>query len=212
MPHSLTIKWTEWWQSHIQKYINMLIKGIANCFSSWAAFGLLEWYLLWQWSTIHHKPHSRPLFKLPPAGFTSLLGIVPLLSCDVYACLHQQVLCSRAEDYNSRGVLCDARQEGPLRRNPGNHNRNVVERLPTSAEVEFTLRLTNYDTGAMDRSSNMSFRNMVEGQISSAMNTHTLLTILHYILLCPVSFHSYCVTVSCAVDWNDNYNNNFIFM
>ncbi|XP_035522934.1 tyrosinase-like [Morone saxatilis] len=74
-----------------------------------------------------------------------------------------RVLCSRAEDYNNRGVLCDVREEGPLRRNPGNHNRNVVERLPTSAEVEFTLSLPNYDTGAMDRSANMSFRNTLEG-------------------------------------------------
>uniref|UniRef100_A0A673AV93 Tyrosinase n=1 Tax=Sphaeramia orbicularis TaxID=375764 RepID=A0A673AV93_9TELE len=74
-----------------------------------------------------------------------------------------KVLCSQAEDYNNRGVLCDAREEGPLRRNPGNHNRNVVERLPTTAEVEFTLGLTNYDTGAMDRTANMSFRNTLEG-------------------------------------------------
>lgn len=75
-------------------------------------------------------------------------------------------MCSRAEEYNNRGVLCDAKAEGPLRRNPGNHNRNSVERLPTSADVEFTLSLTNYDTGAMDRSANMSFRNTLEGQIS----------------------------------------------
>lgn len=60
-----------------------------------------------------------------------------------------------------------------MRRNPGNQNRNVVERLPTSAEVEFTLSLTNYDTGAMDRSANMSFRNTLEGQISLTTNTHT---------------------------------------
>ncbi|XP_076026856.1 tyrosinase-like [Genypterus blacodes] len=73
------------------------------------------------------------------------------------------VLCSRAEVYNERGVLCDARGEGPLRRNPGNHNRNVVERLPTSAEVEFTVSLSNYDTGDMDRGANMSFRNTLEG-------------------------------------------------
>ncbi|XP_072230830.1 tyrosinase-like [Leuresthes tenuis] len=74
-----------------------------------------------------------------------------------------RVLCSQAEDYNNRGVLCDARDEGPVRRNPGNHDRNLVERLPTSAEVEFTLSLPNYDSGAMDRSANMSFRNTLEG-------------------------------------------------
>ncbi|XP_038564302.1 tyrosinase-like [Micropterus salmoides] len=74
-----------------------------------------------------------------------------------------RVLCSQAEEYNDRGVLCDATEEGPLRRNPGNQNRSVVERLPTSAEVEFTVSLTSYDTGAMDRSANMSFRNTLEG-------------------------------------------------
>uniref|UniRef100_A0A7N8XMW7 Tyrosinase n=1 Tax=Mastacembelus armatus TaxID=205130 RepID=A0A7N8XMW7_9TELE len=68
-----------------------------------------------------------------------------------------------SEDYNNRGVLCDAKEEGPLRRNPGNHNRALVQRLPTSADVEFTLNLPNYDTGAMDRSANMSFRNTLEG-------------------------------------------------
>ncbi|KAF6720549.1 Tyrosinase [Oryzias melastigma] len=74
-----------------------------------------------------------------------------------------QVLCSQAEEYNNRGVLCDAREEGPVRRNPGNHDRNLVERIPTSAEVEFTLNLPNYDTGPMDRTANMSFRNTLEG-------------------------------------------------
>uniref|UniRef100_A0A3Q3FGQ7 Tyrosinase n=1 Tax=Labrus bergylta TaxID=56723 RepID=A0A3Q3FGQ7_9LABR len=62
-----------------------------------------------------------------------------------------------------QGVLCDVTEEGPLRRNPGNHNRNLVQRLPTSAEVAFALSLSNYDTGPMDRSANMSFRNTVEG-------------------------------------------------
>ncbi|XP_067113845.1 tyrosinase-like [Osmerus mordax] len=74
-----------------------------------------------------------------------------------------KVLCSRAADYNSRGVLCDGTVEGPLLRNPGNHNRNIVERLPTTAEVEFTVNLPDYDTGAMDRTANMSFRNTLEG-------------------------------------------------
>lgn len=124
-----------------------------------------------------------------------------MLRC--FARLHQQVLCSRAEDYSDRGVLCDARQEGPLRRNPGNHNRDVVERLPTSAEVEFTLSLTNYDTGAMDRGSNMSFRNTVEGQISSAINPHTLLTVGRSVLNSVYNSAPYCVNVllclpSCA--------------
>lgn len=93
-----------------------------------------------------------------------------LRSLPFFACLHWQVLCSQAEEYNSRGVLCDAKHEGSLRRNPGNHNRNVVERLPTSAEVEFTLSLSSYDTGGMDRTSNMSFRNTLEGHIQSMIN------------------------------------------
>ncbi|XP_061595296.1 tyrosinase-like [Cololabis saira] len=74
-----------------------------------------------------------------------------------------EVLCTRMDDYNSRGVLCDATAEGPLLRNPGNHDRNLVERIPTSEEVEFTVSLPDYDTGAMDRSANMSFRNTLEG-------------------------------------------------
>uniref|UniRef100_A0A3P8WJV9 Tyrosinase n=1 Tax=Cynoglossus semilaevis TaxID=244447 RepID=A0A3P8WJV9_CYNSE len=82
-----------------------------------------------------------------------------------------RVLCSRAEEYNARGVLCNAEDEGPLLRNPGNHDRNLAERLPTSTEVEFTLGLSNYDTGPMDRSANMSFRNTLEGS-SSLLGMH----------------------------------------
>lgn len=65
--------------------------------------------------------------------------------------------------------MCDARQEGPLRRNPGNHNRSLVGSLPTSADVEFTLSLSEYDSGAMDRSADMSFRNTLEGQPRRAL-------------------------------------------
>uniref|UniRef100_A0A4W5R7V7 Tyrosinase n=1 Tax=Hucho hucho TaxID=62062 RepID=A0A4W5R7V7_9TELE len=74
-----------------------------------------------------------------------------------------RVMCSRAEDYSVRGVLCDGNYEGPLLRNPGNHNHNLVARLPTAAEVEFTVSLRDYDTGSMDRSANFSFRNTLEG-------------------------------------------------
>lgn len=45
----------------------------------------------------------------------------------------------------------------------------MVERLPTSADVEFTLSLSRYDTGAMDRSANTSFRNTLEGQRRCAL-------------------------------------------
>ncbi|KAK6323777.1 hypothetical protein J4Q44_G00061160 [Coregonus suidteri] len=74
-----------------------------------------------------------------------------------------RVMCSRSEDYSVRGVLCDGSDEGTLLRNPGNHNHNLVARLPTAAEVEFTVSLRDYDTGAMDRSANFSFRNTLEG-------------------------------------------------
>ncbi|CAB1320903.1 unnamed protein product [Coregonus sp. 'balchen'] len=73
-----------------------------------------------------------------------------------------RVMCSRSEDYSVRGVLCDGSDEGTLLRNPGNHNHNLVARLPTAAEVEFTVSLRDYDTGAMDRSANFSFRNTLE--------------------------------------------------
>ncbi|XP_030648084.1 tyrosinase-like [Chanos chanos] len=74
-----------------------------------------------------------------------------------------KVICSRAPEYNRLGVLCDGKEEGPLLRNPGNHDHNLVNWLPTSDEVEFTINLSQYDTGPMDRSANMSFRNVLEG-------------------------------------------------
>ncbi|XP_076876213.1 tyrosinase-like [Brachyhypopomus gauderio] len=74
-----------------------------------------------------------------------------------------KVICSRAPEYSMRGVLCDGREEGPLLRNPGKHDRNVADGLPTAANVEFTLNLAQYDTGDMDVTANMSFRNTLEG-------------------------------------------------
>ncbi|XP_018604419.2 tyrosinase [Scleropages formosus] len=74
-----------------------------------------------------------------------------------------KVICSQSEEYNRREVLCDGTAEGPLLRNPGNHDRNRVSRIPTSADVEFVLSLTDYETGPMDRGANMSFRNVLEG-------------------------------------------------
>lgn len=112
-------------------------------------------------------------------------------------CLHPQVLCSQAQDYSARGVLCDATEEGPLRRNPGNHNRNLVERLPTSDDVEFTLSLTNYDTGPMDRSANMSFRNTLEGQISLTTYTNPDCNLP---LCTPIfHYHSYSLCFYCVI-------------
>ncbi|KAG8453053.1 hypothetical protein GDO86_004750 [Hymenochirus boettgeri] len=74
-----------------------------------------------------------------------------------------QITCSRAEEYNSQRALCNGTGEGPLLRNPGRHDRSRTPRLPTTAEVEFCLSLTDYDTAPMDRSANFSFRNTLEG-------------------------------------------------
>ncbi|TNN52531.1 cAMP-specific 3',5'-cyclic phosphodiesterase 4D [Liparis tanakae] len=74
-----------------------------------------------------------------------------------------QVICTQPEEYNSREALCNGTGEGPLLRNPGNHDTNRTQRLPTTADVDFTVGLTEYETGPMDRSANMSFRNVIEG-------------------------------------------------
>lgn len=74
------------------------------------------------------------------------------------------MICSQPEEYNMQEVLCNATGEGPLLRNPGNHDRNRVPRIPTTADVEFTLSLPEYETGPMDRFANMSFRNVLEGR------------------------------------------------
>ncbi|XP_042270526.1 tyrosinase [Thunnus maccoyii] len=74
-----------------------------------------------------------------------------------------KVICTQPEEYNSREALCNATGEGPLLRNPGNHDTNRVQRLPTTADVDFTVGLPAYETGPMDRFSNMSFRNVLEG-------------------------------------------------
>lgn len=74
-----------------------------------------------------------------------------------------QVICSQPEEYNRLGVICNGTNEGPLLRSPGRHDRNRTPRLPTSADVEACLSLTNYETGDMDRSANFSFRNTLEG-------------------------------------------------
>lgn len=79
-------------------------------------------------------------------------------------CLYVKVICTQPEDYNNREVLCDASGEGPLLRNPGNHDRARVPRIPTSPDVDFTVGLPLYETGPMDRFSNMSFRNVLEGR------------------------------------------------
>ncbi|XP_067842798.1 tyrosinase [Heptranchias perlo] len=74
-----------------------------------------------------------------------------------------QVICSRPEDYNRRDVLCNGVPEGPILRNPGNQDQNRTPRLPNSAEVEFCLSLTEYETLPFNKFANFSFRNTLEG-------------------------------------------------
>ncbi|XP_062873234.1 tyrosinase [Trichomycterus rosablanca] len=74
-----------------------------------------------------------------------------------------KVICSLPEVYNEREVLCNGEPEGPLLRNPGNHDHDRVDRLPTNDDVEFVLSLKQYETDTLDRRANMSFRNVLEG-------------------------------------------------
>ncbi|XP_062329635.1 tyrosinase [Osmerus eperlanus] len=74
-----------------------------------------------------------------------------------------KVICTQPEDYNNREVLCNTTGEGPLLRNPGNHDPSRVNRLPTSRDVDTVIGLPEYETGTMDRSADMSFRNALEG-------------------------------------------------
>ncbi|KAJ8368081.1 hypothetical protein SKAU_G00081090 [Synaphobranchus kaupii] len=74
-----------------------------------------------------------------------------------------KVICTQPEEYNSRAALCNGTGEGPILRNPGNHDRSRMSRLPTSADVESVISLTEYETDPMDRTANMSFRNALEG-------------------------------------------------
>lgn len=76
-----------------------------------------------------------------------------------------QVICTRSEEYNSQQALCSATNEGPIRRNPGNNDKSRTPRLPSSADVEFCLSLTQYESGPMDKMANYSFRNTLEGNM-----------------------------------------------
>lgn len=73
------------------------------------------------------------------------------------------MICTQPDEYNNREALCNATGEGPLLRNPGNHDPNRVPRLPTRADVDFTVGLREYETETMDRFANLSFRNVLEG-------------------------------------------------
>ncbi|KAF5927096.1 hypothetical protein HPG69_018363 [Diceros bicornis minor] len=73
-----------------------------------------------------------------------------------------QIVCSQLDEYNSRQALCNGTPEGPILRNPGNHDKARTPRLPSSGDVEFCLSLTQYESGSMDKAANFSFRNTLE--------------------------------------------------
>jgi len=73
-------------------------------------------------------------------------------------------VCTKPDDYIKDRKLCDGAQEGPLLRFPkGNAE---YQRMPTEAEVELMMAVQQYDTAPFSRSSELSFRNMLEGWIS----------------------------------------------
>ncbi|XP_048216145.1 tyrosinase isoform X2 [Perognathus longimembris pacificus] len=85
-----------------------------------------------------------------------------------------QIVCSRLEEYNRRRVLCDGTPEGPILRNPGNHDKSKTPRLPSSADVEFCLNLTQYESDPMNKAANFSFRNTLEAFLNNGSEGTTL--------------------------------------
>lgn len=90
-----------------------------------------------------------------------------------------QVICSQLEEYNSRHTLCNGTSEGPILRNPGNHDKARTPRLPSSADVEFCLSLTQYESGSMDKAANFSFRNTLEGNLLFSTHLNFLFFWIH---------------------------------
>ncbi|XP_049496626.1 tyrosinase [Panthera uncia] len=93
-----------------------------------------------------------------------------------------QIICTRLEEYNSHQALCDGTPEGPLLRNPGNHDKARTPRLPSSADVEFCLSLTQYESDSMDKAANFSFRNTLEGRFPSSEKAWNFVTKEHVLV------------------------------
>jgi len=73
-------------------------------------------------------------------------------------------VCTLPETYIKEERLCDGKREGLLLRYPGNND--LYQRMPSEAEVELMMAFSNYDTAPFNRSSERSFRNMLEGYVS----------------------------------------------
>ncbi|CAL8350791.1 unnamed protein product [Lota lota] len=97
-----------------------------------------------------------------PGGENYLRGFYWDARLAVYPA-NRKVICTQQDEYNSQETLCKATEEGPLLRNPGNHDRRRVTRLPTTADVDAVVGLTEYETDSFDRFANRSFRNALEG-------------------------------------------------
>ncbi|XP_053564607.1 tyrosinase [Bombina bombina] len=143
----------------------------APAFIPWHRFFLLQWEREIQ-KMARDENFTIPFWDWRDAGncevcIDELLGAshpsVPDILSPASFFSSWQVVCSQPEEYNRLKTLCNGTNEGPLIRNPGSHDRSRAPRLPSSAEVEFCVSLTNYDTEPMDRSANLSFRNTLEG-------------------------------------------------
>jgi len=78
---------------------------------------------------------------------------------------HWKGVCTLPETYIKEGKLCDGKKEGLLLRNAGNND--WYQRLPSANEVELMMAFSHYDTAPFNRTSELSFRNMLEGWVSS---------------------------------------------
>jgi len=76
-----------------------------------------------------------------------------------------KMVCDKTEDYIRDRKLCDGVQGGPLLRYPGGNS--DYQRMPTAAEVELMMAVTHYDSAPFSRESELSFRNILEGWVSS---------------------------------------------
>ena len=73
-------------------------------------------------------------------------------------------ICTRENEYFDEEGQCDGVTEDPIIRNPGVFDPAKISGLPTSVEVTNIFQLgIFYDTRPYDKTSNLSFRNLLEG-------------------------------------------------
>lgn len=76
-----------------------------------------------------------------------------------------KTICTKTgeDDYQLVGMQCDGTPEAPLLRNYGEYDDALSSGLPSSADVWTSLRFSRYETPPFNKSSNGSFRNIMEG-------------------------------------------------